>query len=69
MTTEQDLLQRAAVEISQLRRTNEILQAKVSTFESVMLVFRTEPNSQSQGMSPDVVWEINKHLSTQNQTV
>lgn len=69
MTTEQELLGRAAAEISQLRRTNEILQAKVSTFEACMLLFSTEPNFPRTGMSPDVVWEINKHLSTQNQTL
>lgn len=53
----------AMIEIRQLRHTNEILQAKVSTMELFSMVLKTQPAYSSQGMSPDVTWQIEKYLS------
>lgn len=68
MTTEQELLQRAATEIQSLRRQNEIINARLSTFDSIMQVLHAQLPSQNMGMSEDLVWEINKHLESESLT-
>jgi hypothetical protein len=67
MSQEQELLQRAAAEITSLRRQNEIMSARLSTFDSMMVLFNTEPRYPSQGMSEDVVWQINKFIESSKQ--
>jgi len=62
MTTEQELLQRAVTEINILRRQNELMSAKLEMFDKCVLLLHTSPNYPSQGMSPDLVWEIQKSL-------
>ena len=62
MKQEIQLLQEALNTIQNLRRENEILIAKVSTFESMMLLFQTPPAYLNLGMSPDVTYEIKKFI-------
>ena len=55
------LLQNAKLEIQQLRRANEILNAKVEVVEifAAALLGRRPQG----GMAPDVVWEIDKAIA------
>lgn len=48
--------------IRDLRRTNEVLGAKVEVFESMMLLFTSQPNFRNQQLSPDVVYALDKHV-------
>lgn len=57
------LLQDASNEIKSLRRQNELMSARLSMFDDMMLMFRSEPRYSSQGMSPDLVWAIDKFLN------
>lgn len=63
MTDEQLLLQRAAIEIGQLRETNRHMGARLLMFDQMMQVFNADSGSRN-GMnsSQDIVWEINSHL-------
>lgn len=56
------LLQQAAAEITSLRKANKIMKARLDMFDDMMILFATEPRRESQGMSPDLVWAIEKHL-------
>lgn len=62
MTQEQLLLKSAAVEITSLRRQNELMSARLDMFDKCMILLHTTPAYPSQGMSVDIVWEIEKHL-------
>lgn len=59
------LLKDATFEIQRLRRENELHRARLDMFDSVMTVLNTEPKRQGYGMSPDVVFEINKFIDAQ----
>lgn len=61
--TEQ-LLSEAAGEIRILRRENELLKAKVNTFDGMMLLIQTIPRYNDTGMFPDLVFAIESHLMT-----
>jgi hypothetical protein len=63
MTQEQQMLQEAASEIRNLRRQNELMAAKLDMFDKCMLLLHTPPTYPSQGMSPDLVWQIDKYLA------
>lgn len=52
----------AANEIRALRRTNELLHAKVSTMDLFALVLNTRANYPSQCDGEDVVWMLEKQL-------
>lgn len=58
-------METAIHEIRSLRRTNEILSAKVEVFDSMMQVLHTNPAIRGQGMSPDIAWQMEKHLTEQ----
>lgn len=57
-----NLLLHAQHEILDLRRRNEVLQAKVDTMDLFALVLRTQPAYQSVGMGEDVAWLIDKEV-------
>lgn len=59
------LLESARQEITQLRQQNNIMGARLEMFDSVMLLFRTEPNFPRMGMSEDVNYRIEKFLASQ----
>jgi hypothetical protein len=69
MKEETQMLREAATEIKTLRRQNEIMSARLDVFDSMMAVLHTPIATKSQGMSPDLVWEIEKYLDKQPQTV
>lgn len=61
------LLQQATNEIKSLRKQNELMAARLEMFDTMMRLFHTNPNYGSGGMmSPDVVYEIDKYLESQN---
>lgn len=62
---EKSMMETAIHEIRSLRRTNEVLSAKVEVFDSMMQVLHTSPATRNQGMSPDIAWQMEKHLSEQ----
>ncbi len=69
MKTEIELLKNAAMEIKILRRQNELKSARLDMFDSVMKLLHTKPAMESQGMSPDLVWEIEKFIESQKSPV
>jgi hypothetical protein len=54
------LMQSAAHEIRDLRRQRDLLQAKVDGFEMASQFLNAQIRSQTQGMSIDVAWELDK---------
>lgn len=68
MSQEQDRLQRASSEIGMLRNQNQLMAARLDMFDSIMLIFNTPPAYRNQGMSPDLIWEIEKHLKAQEKS-
>ena len=56
-----DLLIDASNEIKQLRRTNEVLAAKVEMIDLFACVLHTKPATHEIGMAPDIVWAIDKY--------
>lgn len=64
---EERMFQEAVNEIRSLRRQNELLSAKVDVFDSIMQVLHTSPATKNVGMSPDVAWQIEKHLNNWRQ--
>jgi hypothetical protein len=69
MTDMEALLRQAAAEIQGLRRTNEILLAKVEVMELFACVLHTEPARRGGGMSPDVAWQLIKEADKIAQTL
>lgn len=65
MTREIELLNEAAFEIKILRRQNELMKARLDMFDAINMMLHTEVARQSQGMSPDVVWAIEKFIEDQ----
>jgi len=62
MNALEQTLHEAKQTILQLRRTNEILSAKVEVMNLFATVLHTQPAYNSQSMSPDVCWEIDNRL-------
>lgn len=56
MTDLEQLLLNAADEIQQLRRRNEVLNAKVDTMNLFATVLNTQPAYSPEGASPDIAW-------------
>lgn len=62
MNTERHLLMRAIDEVTQLRRSNEILGAKVEVMELFGAVFRTHPNYGNDCVTEDIVWRMQQRV-------
>lgn len=63
------LLQEAAQEIKNLRSQNQLMSARLEMFDNMMAVLHTDVARKSQGMSPDLVWEIEKFIEGENKNV
>ena len=63
MTEEENVLRDAANTISQLRRQNEILSAKVEMIDLFACVLHTKPAMRSEGFEVDIVHRIEKLLA------
>lgn len=64
---EKQLLIDARNEITALRRTNEILAAKVEMIDLFALVLHTEPARQSRGACPDIAWQLSQAVEKYDQ--
>lgn len=60
---DEKMFKAAASEIRRLRSSNELMAARLGMFDNIMQVLNTQPVSRSQGMSEDIVWAIEKHIS------
>lgn len=56
----------AAREIRDLRRQNELLRGKVDTFDSMMLLLKTNLNHNSQGMCEDIALKMERAVDDMN---
>ena len=57
-----NLLTKAREEILSLRRTNEVLAAKVEMIDLFACVLHTQPAVHNQGMAEDVAWELQEKI-------
>lgn len=62
MSKELGLLKMAALEIRQLRNKNEIMKARLDMFDDCVALLSARVERGSMGMSPDFLWEIEKHI-------
>lgn len=63
-----DLLNRARLEVIELRRRVEILQAKVEVMDLFACVLHTTPAARNDGaMAPDVAWLLQKEIDRLNE--
>lgn len=58
------LLVSASHEIQDLRRRNALLQAKVDGFEMASQMLNAQIRVESQGMSIDIVWELQREIDS-----
>lgn len=58
------LLLESAAEIKQLRFENNSMAARLDMFDKMILLFTTQPNYPGVGMSEDVIYKIEKHLTS-----
>lgn len=56
------VLEEARNEIVQLRQRARMQGARLQMFDDMMLLFRSKPDYGAEGMSPDVVSRIEKHM-------
>ncbi len=59
------LLQEATIEIRSLRRQNELMRARLDMFDSVNAILHTQVATRNEGMSPDLVFQIEKFISNE----
>lgn len=64
MENEFELLKEAVSEIRSLRRQNELMNARLEMFDSMMAFCNTTPAFKSQGMSPDLAYRIEKFIES-----
>ena len=67
MTPELELLQRASNEIKGLRNSNNLMAARLDMFDKCVLLLTANIQSSGQGMSPDIAWEIDNMIATENE--
>jgi hypothetical protein len=58
------LLEEAVSEIRSLRKQNELMNARLEVFDSMMAILHTTPAYKSQGMSPDLAYRIEKFIES-----
>lgn len=62
MTKQFELLKDASNEIKALRSHNNLMAAKLDMFDKCILLLTANIQSSQQGMSPDLVWEIDRFI-------
>lgn len=62
MHKDKNLMLQAIHEIQQLRRSNEILGAKVDVMELFGLVFRTAPKYGNNCVTEDIAWAMQRRI-------
>ena len=61
------LLKDASNEIKSLRSQNNLMAARLDMFDKCVLLLTANIHGGSQGMSPDLVWEIDKFIDSENE--
>ena len=64
MQEELQLLKEATFEIKNLRRENELMRARLDMFDAMNAILHTQVAIRSQGMSLDLVWQIEKFVAS-----
>lgn len=64
MTELEHAVKTATAEIERLRAENQILQAKVEVFDSMMLLFTSRRGYRSQAMAQDPIWLLKEALKS-----
>lgn len=59
------LLTEAKQEIVSLRRQNELMRARLDMFDNIMQMLHTQPAYKGEGMSPDLVYAIEKFITSE----
>ncbi len=67
MTPEFELLRQASNEIKQLRTQNNLMAARLDTFDKCVALLTANVQGNSMGMSPDIVWEIDDAIENENE--
>lgn len=63
---EKELLQGALNEINGLRKSNELMRARLDMFDDIMSALHGQPAINKGGlMHPDIAYEIKKHLDNE----
>jgi hypothetical protein len=65
MKQEIELLKDASNEIKSLRSQNNHMAARLDMFDKCVLLLTANIQGNSQGISPDVVWAIDKFIASQ----
>lgn len=69
MINEQELLERALVEIKSLRKKNELMTARLEMFDSVMSALHGQPAYSRIGLvAPDIVYDLTKAINQENKS-
>ncbi len=58
------MLKEATFEIKSLRRQNELMRARLDMFDAMNAILHTQVASRNEGMSPDLVWQIEKYVAS-----
>jgi len=56
------LLRQSAHDIKFLREQNKIMKVRLDMFDDCMALLSVRVERSGQGVSPDLVWEIEKHI-------
>ena len=64
MTEEIKMLKEATFEIKILRRQNELMRARLDMFDTINAILHTQVASRNEGLSPDLVWQIEKFVAS-----
>lgn len=64
MTEEIGLLQQALYEIKNLTNQNERMSIRLEMFDNMMSLLHAEPARKNKGMSPSLVYEIDKFVES-----
>lgn len=64
MSKELELLKSATLEIKGLRSQNQIMKARMDMFDDCVALFSARVERGSMCMSPDLVWEIERHIES-----
>lgn len=62
MNQELQMLKAATKEIEQLRIENKVMNARLNMFDNIMMLLSTEPQRGGMMCSPDVVYDLKKHI-------
>lgn len=66
MPLEIGLFREAISEIKSLRRKNELMKARLDMFDSINAILHTKVAEQNEGMSPDLVYQIEKFITSKD---